>query len=156
MNGKMLFGLIHPIYLRPDGHYKWFLLQKVYNKVHQFIEIKYRKPKNQTFIHNIQGLFVRNWVWITNSKVLISFITENNCSIESEGSFLHSWNVKNNKMICGQRNSCKWYIYEIKKKKKAGSGIECLRQMALGLILSRNFYSLFMVFRPGIYLNKSF
>lgn len=57
-------------------------------------------------------------------------------------------------MIFGQRNSCKWYIYE--KKKKAGSWIEYLRQMALGLILSRNFYSLFIVFQPGIYLNKSF
>lgn len=45
---------------------------------------------------------------------------------------------------------------KFKKKKKAGSGIECLRQMALGLILSRNFYSLYIVFRPGIYLNKSF
>ena len=59
----------------------------------------------------------------------------------------------------------KWFVdreahvsgtYMKLKKKKAGSGIEYLRQMALGLILSRNFYSLYIVFRPGIYLNKSF
>lgn len=59
------------------------------------------------------GLFIRLWVWITPSKV--SFITEDNCSTESEGSFLHSLNVEANEMIFGQRNSYKWYTYEKKK-----------------------------------------
>lgn len=115
MNGKMLFGLIYPIHLRPDGHYDDFSFKRLIIKCISSLRLSIENKK--TFIHNIQGLFVRNWVWLTNSKVL-SFITENNYSIESEGSFLHSWNVKNNKMICGQRSSCKWYIYEIKKKKK--------------------------------------
>lgn len=57
------------------------------------------------------GLFLRDCMWITNSKV--SFIAEENGPIAGEGSSSNPLNTKDNEMNSGQRNSHKrLYIRE--------------------------------------------